>query len=131
MRYLCILFLSIILCSCSNDDNNNNRSTMLEGTWNLVNVTGGFAGINQDFERETIVWNFNESNNTVVVTNNSTITGVYDGFPTGTYSYSIVAPADTDELVVNEINLGTFTITSSSFTVSQQFRDGFQVQFER
>ncbi|WP_299221789.1 hypothetical protein [uncultured Aquimarina sp.] len=131
MRHLFIIMLSIILISCSNDDDTINRSDSLQGEWNLVNVTGGFAGIDQDFERGTIIWNFNESTNMVTVTNTSTITGVYDGFPSGVYSYSIVAPADIDELVVNDINLGTFTVSSTNFQVTQQFRDGFEIRFER
>ncbi len=131
MRNLFALVFSIILISCSNDDDSDNRSVSIQGEWNLVNVTGGFAGVNQDFEKGTIIWNFDESAMTVSVTNNNTITGVYDGLSSGSYDYSIVAPADVDELVVNDINLGTFTISSSSFTVTQQFRDGFEILFER
>ncbi len=37
----------------------------------------------------------------VTVTNNSTITVVYDGFPSGIDMYSIVTTSDIDELVVN------------------------------
>ncbi|WP_299443799.1 hypothetical protein [uncultured Aquimarina sp.] len=131
MRRLYFLMVFVVFISCSNDDDTNNTAIGLQGEWNLVNITGGFAGVNQDFEKGTIIWDFNESDTMVTVTNNSTITGVYDGFPSGTYTYSIVAPADIDELVVNEINLGTFSTTSDSFTVNQQFRDGFEIRFER
>ncbi|WP_298319202.1 hypothetical protein [uncultured Aquimarina sp.] len=132
MRRLYFLLVLVVFIGCSNDDDTiNNGSLGLQGEWNLVNITGGFAGVNQDFEKGTIIWDFNESDTMVTVINNNTITGVYDGFPSGTYTYSIVAPADIDELVVNEINLGTFIATSDSFTVSQQFRDGFEIRFER
>jgi len=43
--------------------------------------------------------------------------------------YKIVVYEDIDELVVNEINLGTFIASSDSFIVSQQFRDGFEIRF--
>ncbi|WP_405206369.1 hypothetical protein [Aquimarina sp. LLG6339-5] len=108
------------------------RSFGLQGEWNLINVTGGFTEVDQDFEEGIIIWDFNESDSMLTITNNSTITEVYDGFPSGVYSYSVVTLANgSEELVVNEINLGTFTSTSDSFTVNQQFRDGFRIQFMR
>ena len=131
MRYLYILLILIILIGCSTGDDTNNRSVSLQGAWNLVNVTGGFAGVDQDFDKGTIIWNFNESDAMVEITNNNTVTGVYDGFPSGTYTYSINTTVDIDELIVNEVNLGTFTSTSENFSVNQQFRDGFEIQFMR
>jgi len=136
MRNLYVLLMVIVLCSCSNEDDTTvtdvlNPTSSIQGTWNLINISGGFAGINQDFEKGTIIWDFDESNGMVTITNNSTITGVYDGFASGTYTFSIVAPADIETLVVNDISLGFLTAITDNFSVSQQFRDGFQIRFER
>ncbi|WP_299253550.1 hypothetical protein [uncultured Aquimarina sp.] len=53
MRNLYFLLISLVFISCSNDVHN--PSVSLQGEWNLVNVTGGFTGIDQDFERGTII----------------------------------------------------------------------------
>ncbi|KAA1246388.1 hypothetical protein [Aquimarina sp. RZ0] len=131
MNRIYILLLSIILVSCSNDDDSQSQTSALNGEWNLVNITGGFIGMDQDFEKGIIVWNFNESTQKVTITNNSTIDGVYNGLPSGTYPYAISAPADADELIVNENSLGFLELTSNSFSVSEQFGDGFTIKFER
>ncbi|MFD2562118.1 hypothetical protein [Aquimarina rubra] len=132
MKRLYILLLSLLIISCSNDDDSTNNSLVdLQGEWNLVNIIGGFEGIDQDFERGTIIWDFNETDGTITVTNNSTITDVYNGLPSGTYDYSVMDSGGSDELIVNDINLGTFTVTSINLTIIPQFRDGFEIRFDR
>ncbi|WP_378174963.1 hypothetical protein [Aquimarina sp. SS2-1] len=131
MKRLYILLLSVMILSCSTDDDTNNRSLGLQGEWNLVNIIGGFEGVDQDFEKGTIIWDFNETDGTITVTNNSTITDVYNGLPSGTYVYSVMDSGGSDELIVNDINLGTFTVTSIYLTIIPQFRDGFEIRFDR
>ncbi|MBQ4819245.1 hypothetical protein [Aquimarina sp. MMG016] len=133
--FIPILFLFIIF-GCSNDDDNSNNpfSFEINGVWNLINVQGGFAGVDQDFEKGTIIWTFNESTKMVTIANNTTITGVYSGLASGTYPYSINALANTSalELIVNENSLGTLAlVTPLIFTVDDQPLDGFKITFER
>ncbi|WP_281986258.1 hypothetical protein [Aquimarina aggregata] len=125
-----VLILSMI--SCSNDDDSNDAiASGLNGKWNLVNISGGFTGIDHDFANGTIVWDFNETNNMVTVTNNNTDTTISDILPSGTYSYSIVDKESIKELIVNDINRGTFEMTNDEFIINEQFRDGFRVVFRR
>ena len=55
-----ILGLILVVLSCNSDDDvQQNTEPTLFGPWSLVNVSGGFAGVNDDFEIGTITWNFN------------------------------------------------------------------------
>ena len=135
MRNLYILLFSVLIISCTRSDDDPNleniSSVNLEGEWNLVNISGGLLGMDQNFEIGTIIWDFDVSDQMVTVTNNNTIEGVFDSFPTGVYPYSISAPADIDELIVNDVNLGIFILGTRSFSVNELFEDGFQIRFER
>ncbi|WP_109300816.1 hypothetical protein [Aquimarina sp. AU474] len=134
MKRLAYILLSFsILLGCSNDDDSNPEVVLsgLSGKWNLVNVNGGFVGVNHDFENGIIVWDFNETNNKVVITNSNTDDTIEDSFPTGTYNYSILEVQGNQELVVDNRNLGNFEISGSQFIVDENFRDGFRFTFSR
>jgi len=133
MKSFYVIILSILLFSCSSDDDST-RETTLQGTWNLVNVTGGIAGIDEDIERGMVVWDFNMTSGMVTITNNITDSTFDTSLPSGTYSYSVSAPADDDVLIVNEVSLGTINIAGSTFTVGQSSgisQDGLVFLFER
>lgn len=123
-----ILLISALCVGCSNDDN---KTSILNGKWDLVNVSGGLLGVDQDFEKGTIVWDFNESDQTVTISNNNELQDVYDGLPSGTYPYNVSAPADADVLIVNEINLGLIDLKMNSFTVEELAIDGIKLSFTR
>ena len=138
MKSIYIILFSIILMSCNNNDDTTTALAFggeidIEGSWNLVNVSGGSIGVNQDFEIGTIIWDFDTSAMVVSVMNTSEITGFVDEFPTGIYPYGITPNGnDTNSLIVNEINLGILRFPSSdSFTVNLSFIDGFDITFER
>jgi len=131
MKRFCILLLSIVILSCSNDDDTATREQGLQGTWNLVNVSGGFSGINEDIDRGVIVWDFNETTNMVTITNTIMDNPFNTILPSGTYSYSVVAPADTDTLVINEVNYGAIEIENTVFSIAESFSDGLVFRFER
>ncbi|MFD2562119.1 hypothetical protein [Aquimarina rubra] len=129
MKRFCVLLLSIILISCSNDDDNSTPT--LQGEWNLVNVSGGFIGLDADIAKGVIVWDFNTTTGMVTIVNNSTDTDINTILPSGTYSYSVSAPADADTLVVNDVNYGRINLENMVFTVTESFDDGFIFRFER
>ena len=130
MKRILFLLLVALFFSCSNDDDGSSFIG-LQGKWNLINVSGGFIGADNDFDKGIIVWEFDEISKQVVITNNNTEPGISDGLPTGTYSYSILPLNDVMELVVNEINLGVLEIRDQSFTLNELPRDGFVFSFER
>lgn len=127
------IFLSLALIfsllSCSNDDDNSPIG--IEGEWNLTNIQGGFLGVDQDFDRGVVVWNFNPATEMVTVSNNYIGTDVSVGPASGTYPYIISAPADAEELIINEISLGVITISGTSFSLNELAIDGFKYTFNR
>ncbi|WP_343912612.1 hypothetical protein [Aquimarina litoralis] len=132
MRRFYFILLSILMMSCSNDDDGNAvvQST-IEGEWSLVKVTGGFAGVDEDIDKGTIEWDFDEASGMVTITNTISDASFNTILPSGTYTYSISAPADADDLIVNNVNLGRITLENNFFTVEESLVDGFTFRFER
>ncbi|RKN14536.1 hypothetical protein D7035_16720, partial [Aquimarina sp. AD1] len=113
MRHFCIVLLSIILFSCSNDDDNNAQSSTIAGAWNLVKVSGGVTGVDEDIEKGLVVWDFNETTGMVTINNTITDSSFNVLLDSGTYTYSISAPADADILIVNEIVVGGINLENT------------------
>ncbi len=132
-RLIYILLSFTILLSCSNDDDSNPEIVVsgLSGKWNLVNVSGGFIGVDHDFATGVIVWDFNETNKTVVITNTNTDDTLEDSFPTGTYDFLIIDNQGVNELMVDNRNLGNLEIANSQLVIDENFRDGFRFTFNR
>ena len=59
--YLYIPFM-FLLFSCTSDDDNQKTEATLNGSWHLVNISGGLVGVNDDFDTGLITWIFNENN---------------------------------------------------------------------
>ncbi|WP_159025454.1 hypothetical protein [Aquimarina sp. Aq78] len=135
-HFIYIVFLFAMI-GCSGDDDGNPvdpapNPSGLTGIWNLVNITGGFAGVNENFEKGIIVWDFDDTKKRVEVTNNNAASSsIEDLFPTGTYTFSIVTIDGNKELIVNDRNLGNFEITTDEFIIDEQFKDGFRYTFQR
>ena len=76
-RFIVLQLLSIfwILNSCTKQNTTEEIVTQpptgISGVWNLTKMTGGFAGVNENFGG-TITYNFNTSNNVVNINNNYT-----------------------------------------------------------
>ncbi|MBG6129706.1 hypothetical protein IWQ47_000992 [Aquimarina sp. EL_43] len=137
MKHFIYVVSLFVIIGCSGDDDDNpvnppSNPSGLTGIWHLVNVTGGFSGINDDFEKGVIVWDFDDTKERVEVTNNNAAnSSTEDLFPTGIYTFSIVTINGNKELIVNERNLGNFEITTNEFIVDEQFKDGFRYTFQR
>ncbi|MBO0323138.1 hypothetical protein J0X14_12595 [Muricauda sp. CAU 1633] len=90
MKHLLIPFIfGIFLSNCDNGDDAPKKDA-LTGTWNVQHISGGFAGIDDDYESGVIVWAFSAENGTLNVENKNEADVIYDGFPTGSYSYAIL-----------------------------------------
>lgn len=62
----------------------------LEGKWNLENVSGGLLGVNIDFAKGEVVWNFQTNPNILVVTETFTTDepdNDYSPLSPGSYEY--------------------------------------------
>ena len=130
MKRILFLLLVTLFFGCRNDDDGSSFIG-LQGKWNLINVSGGFIGADNDFDKGVIIWEFNEVSKQLVITNNNVEPSISDGLAAGTYSYTILPLNDVMELVVNEINLGVLQIQDRSFTLNELPRDGFIFSFER
>ncbi|WP_282030300.1 hypothetical protein [Winogradskyella eximia] len=130
--YILVLMLSTLSCN-SDDDTEQNSEPTLNGSWSLVNVTGGLAGVDDDFEIGLIIWDFNQDNLELTVTNNNTANVIYDGFPSGTYDYEIFTETNGEmSVVINTVSYRVTTLASSQLVIDEGIvADGFLLTFIR
>ncbi|WP_345274282.1 hypothetical protein [Flaviramulus aquimarinus] len=141
IRFIIILICVSVLFSCSvnNVDNtSNNQITITQ--WNLINTSGGFAGVNDNFEIGDIIWVFNELTGSLTVINKNTDDMLQDGLDSGNYSYIFSENDSNLFLTVNDsIEFGLLTISedTETFTLNQNVTlagiaaDGFIYTFEK
>ncbi len=123
------ILLLVLLPSCSNDSNPN--TDIIQGQWKLINVSGTFAGIDNDFAPGLITWDFNPTTQTVTVVNNNTDANLWDVFETGVYNYQIVDNSEypCGEIIeIDGIEMGCFSVTGDNFVIDQSIADGFRLQ---
>lgn len=120
MEKLIITLLSVlIISSCSNSDNES-KEDILTGVWNVQNISGGFVGMDQDFETATITWTFNASDSKLTVVNNNVLVDViYDGLDSGSYPYSIIEVDDESFLEINGQEFAGISITNGQLILDQ------------
>lgn len=131
-----ILTFTLLMLSCNTDDNSQqNAEPTIGGQWNLVNVTGGLAGVDDDFEVGLIIWDFNEDNLELTVTNNNTANVIYDGLSSGTYDYEVLSTTgEAAYLVIHNfgINDEIITLNASQLVLDEGVAaDGFLLTFSR
>ena len=139
MKYsILITFLSLITltnCSISNEDNSTPQ--VYKTYWHLINVSGGFAGVNNDFELNKIVWLFNDTENTLTVSNNNS-SDAEDGLDTGTYTYTVITDDNGNLfLSINSNEYGHLDISETQLIIDQNITttvtgaDGFIYTFRK
>ncbi|MEZ4810856.1 MAG: hypothetical protein R2819_10915 [Allomuricauda sp.] len=132
--YTVIFTIGLLACSSSDDDT---QKDIVAGTWNVQNISGGFAGINDDYAPGTIIWAFNPANQTLQVTNNNEADTIYDGLPTGQYSYSVLSVENELFLQINDQEFSGITIFSRQLLLDENKKstgtgaDGFQIVLSR
>ena len=130
----CFFVFMLLLFSCNQDDDaGQNRASTLNGSWSLVNVSGGFAGVNDAFQIGTITWDFNQNTLELTVTNTNTANVIFDGLPSGTYDYELLTPTDEDaSLVINTLSYSIRALSSSQLVLDEGIAfDGFLLSFSR
>ncbi|MCL6265846.1 hypothetical protein [Flagellimonas myxillae] len=132
---LFVVLFGIVLFGCSNSQTGE-KTDILSGAWQITNISGGFAGINDDYEPSTIVWSFNATTSQVLVTNNNTQDGIlYDGLSSGSYPYSLLInegkqflEIDGQEFAgINRTNVAL--VLDQNQTTSGSGADGFVLRF--
>ncbi len=133
---LCCFFI-LTSCTVKNDQEINPVKTKY--LWHLIQVNGGIAGINDEFELETIIWTFNEGTLKLTIENKNLDDGKQDGFDSGTYDYTLKTVDNDAYLIVNDNELGkaTFTQEQDGLTINENLKtsgngaDGFIYTFKR
>ncbi len=136
IRKLCLLIILslVFFTNCNNDDDSNQAET-LNGIWNVKNISGGIAGINDDYDIGMITWEFD--NQVLTIENNESQGNIYSGFESGTYNYSINEINGNNYIILNNDEFGGYTLSVNNLTINQNETssgsgaDGFILQFER
>ena len=82
IKLLIVLCCSLVLTNCS-VSNDSDTQQNYKNLWHLINVSGGIAGINENFELETIIWSFNETTLKLTVVNSNPDDTIQDGLDSG------------------------------------------------
>ncbi len=144
---LFIIFTELLV-SCQKEnlidlDLNRKATTRLEnlnqlsGTWTLITISGGFAGINENFQPNVITWQFSENNQLITVINNNPPTNaIYDGLPAGNYNYNntIQVNCGNETVPLNIINSfeSCYSISNDTLVINNnQIADGFKLTLVR
>jgi hypothetical protein len=124
---LILIFTALISCS---SDSSSSTNDPVAGQWKLVNVTGTFGGINNNFPLGMITWNFNPNNQTVTVVNNNTNPNLWDVLETGVYDYQYINNPESpcgESIEIDGSVFGCYTIENDSLVIDQSIADGFAI----
>ncbi|MBY8961345.1 hypothetical protein KJK34_01120 [Flavobacterium sp. D11R37] len=132
-----VVLFALLFISCSDDDRRLPYSgePLEPATWQLVNVSGSIAGIDDDFEPGAVKWTFN-TDNTVTVVNNNTDEAKTDFFDSGNYTYGYVENTDSPEacqntIKISNIDFGCVNVTGNTMRFTQPYADGYILTFEK
>jgi hypothetical protein len=135
-KLLMLLFFatSLLLVGCNKSEDDGEDTAALSGIWHLNNVSGGFAGVDVDYNRGEVIWNFNLSTGTLSVENNldqSDPNYAYAGLDTGNYDFQISEVNGIEVLMIEGTDNGEYIVTSTTLTIDDRPADGFLKTFER
>ena len=129
--FLFVLGAVTLLFGCSSNDGV--EKDPMDGIWDVHNISGGFAGINDDYPQGTIIWSFDAQNSKLTVTNNNVANTIYDGYESGEYPYSILQTDKMRYLQVNGQEFGGVVISNNEIVINQNITstgsgaDGFVI----
>lgn len=112
------------------------EANSINGTWNLLRIYGGIAGINETHNPGDIEWTFNTQDSSLTVDNNG-FTSDYFHLPSGTYSFHEISTANEHYLVIESNELGQFTISGNQLFIDENKKSsgegacGFYLKLER
>lgn len=130
IRSILFVFGLLFIFGCNNDQLE--PSQQIYGHWNLINKSGGLAGINCTYELNEQTWTFEERVVTIVDHTNNT-GALCESFFEGAYSYTVQEIENKQFLLLEEDNLGRIVIANNELTIDQNAlgTDGFVHRFKR
>lgn len=105
-----MLFLLALLVGCTEEEEPTIDEQIL-GTWNLIQVTGGIAGLDCMFEEEAVTWTF-ASNSIEIKADNLSIS-LCPIIDNQDHTYTILFQEDVPFLLRDNEEFGQVTITES------------------
>ncbi|SFZ95093.1 hypothetical protein SAMN05428642_10717 [Flaviramulus basaltis] len=133
---LLISFITFTNCSINNNDNDTTPIVIIT-YWSLDNVSGGVAGIDEDFSENTVKWIFNETTSTLNVENNNDNDTKPDGLDSGNYNYSVLQKGSNLFLIVGSNEIGRFTVSQNQLVINENetsngtLADGYIYTFKK
>ncbi|MDN5213521.1 hypothetical protein QQ020_15730 [Fulvivirgaceae bacterium BMA12] len=131
---LALLFFAGFIAGCENDEDIT-PDQQLNGSWHLTNVSGGLAGVNIDYKKGEVKWDFDPKSGNLTIENLIDSTGpedIYAGLDSGTYPYEIRQEGDAQVLYIDNSERGILTIVDNTLKIDDGLiADGFITQFER
>jgi hypothetical protein len=132
-----LMILGIVLFTSCNSNNNDDltESESIIGIWNVKNISGGIAGIEDEYETGIITWVFNDQ--TLTVENNESQGNIYSGFESGTYNYSATEINGINYIIIDNAEYGGYILSNNNLIINQNVTtsgssaDRFMLQFER
>lgn len=130
------MMLSVVLVGCG-DTHSSVEVDPMYGTWNLLHISGGFVGLDQDFEKGSIVWEFDDGQQSLTVINNASSDVMYTGLDTASYRYSVFVANGSSYLRINDVEFGGIALFNSKMVVDQNLgsqgngADGFVLVLKR
>lgn len=107
----------------------------INGTWDLKNVSGGFAGIDVNYNQGDVLWTFNQDDNTLIVENNIMTTdpeSTYARLESGTYTYEVEQNEGSQILLIDGNDTGEINLSADTLTIDDESgADGFIMTFVR
>ncbi|PCI11759.1 MAG: hypothetical protein COB73_01340 [Flavobacteriaceae bacterium] len=143
IRILTLLLSFSLFLSCNNNDNSIQNETII-GIWNLKNVSGGFPGVDIDYEN--VLWKFVSETNVLIVESSLINNGpqsVYLPLQSGNYNYSLTELNGKTFIIIegfrifNNGEYGRYKINDNNLMIDQgegseaNASDVFILQFER
>ena len=119
-KHYILLFSFVFLCfGCDKEktEEEETNDSPIHGIWNMINVSGGFTGVDNDFDKGVIIWEFDATNNTLEVKNTSG--SLFSGLSSGDYGYSVVEDDGRSYLFVGAVEMGGITIAENEMIINQ------------
>lgn len=133
-----LAFLVVFFCISACSDRDDTVADFLHGSWAIQNISGGLAGVDQDFVAGTVSWTFDSGTNMLTVENNHELEDVvYDGLDSGTYEYSILQVETQSFLIIDEVEFAGLDFLTNQMLLDQNKlsagtgTDGFLLLFNR
>ena len=137
-KIILILAISTLILSCTtgSESKNNlasNQSTTatnpLSGLWKLSNISGGIAGVNQNFNSTDFTLNFDTTTKTVAVVSN--ISNPNLSLSTGTYAYTTEIVSGQSIIIINGNYRKRIAINVNLLLDDNVLDDGFFYKYVR